>query len=115
MADLEVLLELYNATKGYFWIKNWNWESHLPYSKYHGLTAASAGGHVEELILRENRLQGCLTDVVSWRLFANLKVLCLNDNLLCGKFPDGLRVVTTLHTLDLSWNQFTGMILYVRG
>ena len=107
MADYEVLFELFFATKGHLWLQNWRWNSTESYSKWHGVKAGLAG-HVDQILLRANMLQGSLTPIVSWKLLVNIRVLCLSDNRITGCIPKGLGVLVTLETLDLAWNLLAG-------
>jgi Leucine-rich repeat (LRR) protein len=108
-SDREALIALFRSANGKFWIKKINWMSDLPYSKWYGIQVNSSG-HVANLSLRSNYLQGSIESIRNWGCLKNIITLCLMDNSIQGSIPAAISDMETLEELDLSWNQLTGHI-----
>ena len=129
--DREVLVALYNDTRGNNWGNNWNWMSDRPLDEWPGVTANTEGrvtyldlslnglngeiprelgnlSNLEGLDLSHNRLGGGMPPELG--KLANLKVLNLGANELNGEIPPELGNLTNLEELNLSINQLSGEI-----
>ena len=107
MGDREALVDFYLLTTGKFWYQKWNWNSNLGYKKWYGVDIDNAG-HVASIQLRENFLQGSLTEFHSFKKWKNLVTLTLFSNLLKGPLPSEIGGLESLRELNISWNKFSG-------
>ena len=99
------LIALYQATNGANWERNNNWLSEKPIDLWYGLSADSSG-HVTQLRLGNNGLQGTFPDLSA---LSNVTHLDLGTNRLTGQIPD-LSPLTNLTYLDLESNELRGSI-----
>ena len=105
--DIEVLVDLYNATNGPEWNDNDNWLSGADIGEWWGVTTDEYG-LVIELHLSGNNLEGEIPS--SLGDLPSLTELVLLDNELTGEIPTDLSNLTRLRILDIGWNQLTGPI-----
>ena len=101
------LTAFYHSTGGPNWIRNDNWLSNAPLSEWHGVTT-DEHGHVTELYLRNNRLEGPLPPELA--SLANLRRLDLVGNGVTGQIPAELAQLDSLRVIWLSYNDLTGPI-----
>lgn len=110
LSDRDALAYIYVATRG---ADRWRltdfWLSERPTSKWYGIKV-NEGAHVIELKLSDNRLDGQLTETTRLSSLCHLKVLCLDQNLLCGSISVSFRYFVELEELNLAWNLLTGEI-----
>ena len=79
--DRDSLMCIYESTTGHRWHKQLNWTSNLRLGRWHGVTV-EISGHVESLILNDNRLEGRFPDSERLKALRNLKCLAISSNLL---------------------------------
>lgn len=99
-AEIQALIDLYNATGGPAWTDHTNWLTAADVSTWNGVT--TAGGHITQLNLATNNLVGAMTDV-----FGNLPYLTslsLQSNSLSGSL---INCPTSLTYLNFGVNSFT--------
>ena len=101
------LTAFYHSTGGPNWIRKDNWLSDAPLSEWHGVTT-DEHGHVTELYLRHNRLEGPLPPELA--SLANLRRLDLVGNGITGRIPTELPQLDSLRVIWLSYNDLTGPI-----
>jgi Leucine-rich repeat (LRR) protein len=104
-AECQALSALYFSTNGASWTDNTGWLSGDPCTPWYGVICI--GGHVEELNLDGNNLQGPIPDLTA---LTGLKILDLRDDLLTGSIPTTLGSMASLQFLRLDGNQLTGAI-----
>ena len=133
-AEYSALVDLYNDTSGDSWFTNSGW---LDPSASNWVGVYVASGHVAQLYLPGNQLNGAIPDTLSNlsalialdlrsnRLSSNipggfgsltqLEYLFLGSNDLRGAIPDSLTNLSLLLDLDLDNNQLSGNIPNVTG
>jgi hypothetical protein len=99
--------ELFEATKGTCWYRKWNWSSQCSHRQWEGISI-DCSGHVIGIQLIENNLQGSLVELNYISKLINLELLVLSCNSIRGMLSNNIGKLTSLHTLDLSWNQLSG-------
>lgn len=112
MSERQALQELFEVTKGAYWYRKWNWCSELSYGQWDGVTV-DLGGHVKELDLRENYLQGSLDSLHFAKRLVNLDTLILSSNFIGGALSPSMGMLVSMQVLDLSWNRLSGMSVFV--
>jgi Leucine-rich repeat (LRR) protein len=98
------LQDLYNATDGNNWNQQWDLSQEV--SNWPGVTVKE--GHVTEIRMLFNNLQGTLP--ASLADLSNLKVLELSFNKLTGDIPNAIGNIKTLEVLALNGNKLNGSI-----
>ncbi|PRP82378.1 hypothetical protein PROFUN_10154 [Planoprotostelium fungivorum] len=107
-AVIRALQNLFNLSGGATWKNNTGWISQGSDScKYFGVTCQ--GAYISSLSLSNNNLNGTFDG--SWTShFSNLTSLDVSLNDLSGRLPDGLSMLLGLTYLNVSFNQFYGLI-----
>lgn len=105
-SECVVLVALYDATNGDFWIDSSNWKTDVPVASWYGVRVVA--GHVVELALFDNNLAGVLP--ASLGNLPYLEELFLYRNQLTGTLPSELGNLTALKNLLLGANQLNGQI-----
>nr|WP_176619859.1 RHS repeat-associated core domain-containing protein [Allomuricauda chongwuensis]NVN18057.1 hypothetical protein [Allomuricauda chongwuensis] len=111
--EKQALQDLYNATNGPTWISetdvflgdDWNFAGNVT-SDWHGVTVAN--GHVTELNLESNELEGNIPASIGD--LVHLTLLNVFKNELTGNIPNEIGNLTSLETLNLSNNGLIGEI-----
>ena len=106
MAECLALETLYNNTSGAQWNEKAGWLVTTTPCSWYGVTCQA--GHVTELDLQDNRLDGSLPSQLS--NLTSLRRLLLLRNDLAGPIPTSLSNLSQLRELDLSENDLTGGI-----
>ena len=104
--EREALIALYYATNGDQWKNNTNWCSDKPLNEWYGVSGSN--GHVESLLLSENKLSGSIPMEIG--SLQNLTYLNLTQNELSGNIPSSIGKLENLTTLALEANKLTGSI-----
>ena len=107
MADLNVLVRLYDTTDGTNWKDSSNWLTDLPMRKWHSVDTDDEG-HITVLDLRRNGLSGSIPQELGG--LSNLEELDLAENKLTGTIPTQLGSLANLTSLWLGENKLTGTI-----
>ena len=107
LPDREVLVTLYDATRGPDWTHNENWLTDAPLGDWHGVEVDDQG-RVVELSFLANRLIGRIPRELGD--LANLRRLELYRNRLTGPIPSELGNLANLLTLSLGENDLDGAI-----
>ena len=102
-AERADLVAFYQATDGPNWTTNDNWLTDQPVATWFGVFTDS-NGHVNRLLLEDNRLRGAIHDLSA---LTNLWELNLSRNQLTGPLPN-LSAFTNLTKMNLFLNQLTG-------
>ena len=105
--EREVLVQFYDATKGYAWRDNTNWRSSAPLGQWHGVTTDD-DGRVVALDVHANDLSGPIPHRLSD--LSRLERLHLDQNDLTGEIPAELGSLPQLTSLNLFSNDLTGEI-----
>ena len=84
--EREALIALYYATNGDQWKNNTNWCSDKPLNEWYGVSGSN--GHVESLLLSENKLSGSIPMEIG--SLQNLTYLNLTQNELSGNIPSSI-------------------------
>ncbi|WP_456404369.1 hypothetical protein [Thiolapillus sp.] len=105
-AECEALISLYDATAGGNWTNNAMWKTDSPVSEWYGVVVS--GGHVTEIDLQTNNLEGSLPAQLEH--LAELQRLVLRVNQLTGGIPPELGNLKKLGWLDISQNVLGGPI-----
>ncbi len=103
-SEKKALETLYKSTRG----ENWNdpWDLSKPVSDWYGVTVEN--GHVEEIILKAEDLDGSIPEGILGAL-PYLKILDLGGNKkLTGKVPNDITALKQLEALSLNGTSFTG-------
>ncbi len=103
--ECEALVAFYNSTDGDNWANNDDWLTD-PISSWHGI--AISGGHVQELNLSWNALNGNLPPEIG--NLGELKELSMSQNSLNGAIPATLGNLSNLQNLSFRGNNLTGSI-----
>lgn len=101
------LVALFNATDGANWVRNTNWLTDTPLSRWHEVST-DANGNVVGLTLFGNNLRGSIPPELG--NLTNLRSLVLDTNELSGPIPKELGKLTNLTQLRLYNNNLTGEI-----
>lgn len=102
--EKQVLLDLYSATNGLEWNKQWDLEK--PVETWYGVTIED--NHVTEINLLFNNLKGTLP--VSLGELKNLRKLELSFNPISGTIPDALGNLSHLEILAINGTAISGTI-----
>jgi hypothetical protein len=103
-AEVSALVELFRLTHGSNWHKRANWCDPAVHIKdWHGVVVA--GGHVRELRLTSNNLNGHLPEGL--RALRKLERLLIADNRIGGTLPS-LKGMTRLIEVDCGHNRLAG-------
>ncbi|MGS2717049.1 S8 family serine peptidase [Eionea flava] len=105
--ECNALVTFYESTDGANWTNNDGWLSTDMPCSWYGIVC-SLDGHVSNIFLGFNNLQGDFPSVVS--AFTRLQSLSLSSNSLSGSIPSSLSRLAELRYLWLSSNQLTGSI-----
>lgn len=91
------------------WRKSFNWVGEERINKWFGIECE--GGHVSTIDLIDNRLNGPLDIDLAYRLrpLINLQVLRISQNLVRG-YINFISYFPNIVELNISWNQFHGVI-----
>lgn len=106
-SERNALMALYNATNGDQWKTRTGWGTLQPLDQWHGVTT-DAGGHVVELNLNDNQLDGSIPASIAQ--LSQLSRLNLQDNQLSGELPIEISNMTHLQSISLGNNQLSGTI-----
>ena len=107
LSDRDIMVALYEATRGRGWTNSDGWLTDVPLGEWYGVDV-NGDGQVVRLHLEGNNLSGPLpTELVG---LASLKVLSLYGNALAGPIPAELGHLANLTRLNLTGNEFTGSI-----
>ena len=109
MSDHEVLQLFFRDARGPLWSRKDNWLSDVRYGKWYGLTV-DVGGHVKDINMNDNLVQGHIHDSPLLALFVGLKSLTLSCNILSSQIPMHIGLIKSLVELNLSWNNLSGNI-----
>ena len=104
----EVLVALYNATDGKYWVNNENWLSDKSVFEWHGIVPSADGRRVGSISLSSNGLTGRLPAELG--KLAALERLDLSWNDTSGEIPMELGQLSNLQSLNLSYNDLTGNV-----
>ena len=104
--ECRALVALYKSTDGDSWVNNDGWLETLSPSQWHGVTVAD--GHVTELYLPENGLQGHIPSEIGD--LTDLRGLDLTGSRLDGPLPHTLGRLSQLQVLALSYSQVSGAV-----
>ncbi|PRP89419.1 putative leucine-rich repeat receptor-like protein kinase [Planoprotostelium fungivorum] len=107
-AVLNALQNLFYLAGGSTWKNNTGWiDRDTDSCRYFGITCR--GSYISSISLSNNNLNGTLDG--SWASsFTNLTSLDVSLNDLGGRLPDGLSTLSSLSYLNVSFNQFYGVI-----
>ena len=105
--DREILVALYEATGGPYWVNSSNWLTKAPLEDWHGV-AVDGEGRVSHLSLRGNDLRGPIPRELG--SLTSLTVLSFARNQLSGPIPPELGNLASLTTLGLGGNALEGPI-----
>ncbi|CAN0500418.1 unnamed protein product, partial [Discosporangium mesarthrocarpum] len=95
-------------TSGEEWIVSTGWRNGtIGVCEWDGITCDD-GDNVTTVSLPANGLTGNLSDATGFFRLTTLKTLDLSYNRLTGPVPTGLGLMSALEVLDLSNNEFTG-------
>lgn len=111
--EKQALQDLYNATNGPNWATEtdgfigdeWDFDGVVTNSWY-GVTVAN--GHVTELDLEFNELEGSIPSSIGDLVHLTLLNLLLNN--LTGSIPNEIGNLSELQSLNLGWNNLSGLI-----
>ena len=106
-SDRDILVALYEATGGPYWVNSSNWLTKAPLQDWHGV-AVDGEGRVSHLSLRGNDLRGPIPRELG--SLTSLTVLSLARNQLSGPIPPDLGNLASLTTLGLGGNALEGPI-----
>ena len=106
-SDRDILVALYEATGGSYWVNSSNWLTKAPLQDWHGV-AVDGEGRVSHLSLRGNDLRGPIPRELG--SLTSLTVLSLARNQLSGPIPPELGNLASLTTLGLGGNALEGPI-----
>ncbi len=106
-SDRDILVALYEATGGPYWVNSSNWLTKAPLQDWHGV-AVDGEGRVSHLSLRGNGLRGPIPRELG--SLTSLTVLSLTRNQLSGPIPPELGNLASLTTLELGGNALEGPI-----
>lgn len=111
-AERQVLLNMYTNTNGDAWSHHTNWNGG-PGTEctWYGITCDGAGGHVTEVDLSFNNLDGSLPSLAG---LANLSSFNVFYNQLTGPIPS-LTGLANLWFFNVSYNQLAGPIPSLAG
>jgi hypothetical protein len=104
-SEYSALVDLYNATAGASWISNSGWLDPQATSWF-GVSVSS--GHVSELLVYENQLNGSIPSSIG--NLPQLNTISLSDNQLGGSIPDSVGNLTNLVDIDFGNNALSGTI-----
>ena len=105
--ECDTLVTLYRATSGEEWIDNAGWKTDPQICAWFGVTCRD--GHVAELSLKNNNLNGSLPEELG--TLQHLELLRLTGNsYLVGEIPPSLGSLSKLQTLSLNSNSLSGSI-----
>ena len=106
-AEREALVALYNSTDGANWSDNNSWLGPVGTEcLWYGVDCS--GGHVEELSLSNNNLNGVIPAELG--NLSSLLFLWLNSNELSGTIPAELGNLSILRRLQVNSNKLSGTI-----
>ncbi len=110
--ERQVLLNLYTNTNGGTWTDHTGWNGD-PGTEctWYGITCDGAGGHVTEINLSSNNLDGSLPSLAG---LANLSIFWVYSNQLTGPIPS-LAGLTNLRWFSAYSNHLTGPIPSLAG
>ena len=106
-SERNALMALYNATNGDQWKTRTGWGTLQPLNEWYGVTT-DAGGHVVELNLNDNQLEGSIP--ASIVQLSQLSSLNLQNNQLSEELPIEIGNMTHLQSISLGNNQLSGTI-----
>ena len=106
-SDRDILVALYEATGGPYWVNSSNWLTKAPLQDWHGV-AVDGEGRVSHLSLRGNDLRGPIPRELG--SLTSLTVLSLARNQLSGPIPPELGNLASLTHLYLWENELSGPI-----
>jgi len=105
-SECDALVALYTSTNGNAWTTKTGWLATNTPCSWFGITCA--GGHVQALVLGNNRLSGAIPPELGD--LTKLQSLVLGNNQLSGSIPSKLGTLAHLSFLQLNSNQLNGEI-----
>ena len=105
--DRAALVDLFNATGGPTWTRNFKWLSDSPLDEWYGVKV-DASGRVVSLHLHQYNLRGRLPAAMG--SLSKLEELTFYQNQLTGDVPPELGNLSNLVSLSLTLNQLSGEI-----
>ena len=105
---LEELVDRGEYSKRFRWALRDGWDTDTPLDEWYGVEIDDIDGHVIELNLSGNNLDGEISSELS--SLRSLEQLDLSGNLLSGTIPAALGELRSLERLDLSGNLLRGTI-----
>ena len=107
LTDRDVLVALYEATRGPRWPNGDGWLTEAPLRRWHGVEV-DAQGRVVGLVLDRNELSGVIPPELG--SLSHLRRLDLSWNFLQGAIPSELGRLANLEWLELTLNELSGAI-----
>jgi hypothetical protein len=108
--ECEVLEDLWNTTKGDYWVNKDGWFQDDYVANWNGISVISLNGdhHILEIKLSSNNLEGEIPE--SLGNLEKLRILNLSKNKLQGSIPNSLGQLSNLEVINLFNNELTGEI-----
>ena len=105
------MVSLFDSTQGDMWHDQLRWKGDVHPCTWGGVTCS--GGHVREIRLHGNNLQGELPSLLG--ALPQLSILDVSQNAIGGRLPAALGALGELRELDFGANRLTGWIPAAMG
>eukprot|EP00929_Paragymnodinium_shiwhaense_P082998 TRINITY_DN44030_c0_g1_i1.p1 TRINITY_DN44030_c0_g1~~TRINITY_DN44030_c0_g1_i1.p1 ORF type:complete len:1175 (-),score=218.51 TRINITY_DN44030_c0_g1_i1:195-3719(-) len=104
--EAEALKQVYVVAQGERWRESTGWapEDDMPMCQWYGIEC-DREGHVEEIFLLGNEMNGSLPDV--FQNIPELRFVNVSLNYLRGELPSSLASLEKLRSFDVYWNELT--------
>ena len=109
--ECRALVSLFDSTQGDMWHDQLRWKGDVHPCTWGGVTCS--GGHVREIRLHGNNLQGELPSLLG--ALPQLSILDVSQNAIGGRLPAALGALGELRELDFGANRLTGWIPAAMG